>query len=288
MIREKKTKSGKLLEIDYYPIYGDSRHVNHQPLRKSTEAQEKYNKLQAQKKIVRLVNANFWNDDVLLTLTYKPADSPLDDKQAKRDITNYLRRVKYFREKKAKDLKKQIKAQPKNKKLKADLKKASEPMKYIYAFECKTYKKGKRKGQKSYHFHLFLTGCGSGDRDEYEKLWNGRTNADRFQPESFGPDAAAKYIAKGDGATQGQKKYVCSKNLVKPVQKVRDDKVSKRKTELMATRHSEDREYWERRYKGYKFLKCYARWNEYNMNWYISVVMYKTDEDVPEWSFEDW
>lgn len=288
MIREKQTKSGKLLEIDYYPIYGDSRHVNHQPLRKSTEAQEKYNKLQAQKKIVRLVNANFGNDDVLLTLTYKPADSPLDDKQAKKDITNYLRRVKYFREKKAKDLKKQIKAQPKNKKLKADLKKASEPMKYIYAFECKTYKKGKRKGQKSYHFHLFLTGCGSGDRDEYEKLWNGRTNADRFQPESFGPDTAAKYIAKGDGATQGQKKYVCSKNLVKPVQKVRDDKVSKRKTELMATRHSEDREYWERRHKGYKFLKCYARWNEFNMNWYISVVMYKTAEDVPEWSFEDW
>ena len=181
--------------------------------------------MQAQKKIVRLVNANFWNDDVLLTLTYKPADSPLDDKQAKKDITNYLRRVKYFREKKAKDLKKQIKAQPKNKKLKADLKKASEPMKYIYAFECKTYKKGKRKGQKSYHFHLFLTGCGSGDRDEYEKLWNGRTNADRFQPDSFGPDTAAKYIAKGDGATQGQKKYVCSKNLAKPVQKVKDDVV---------------------------------------------------------------
>lgn len=298
MIRERQTKSGKLLEADFYPVTRDGRQLGRGPQnKKSTEEQEKYNKLQAQKKVIRLVNANFGNQDVLMTLTYIPEDDVDCDKQAKREISNFIRRVKTYRNQKAKEFKKLLSADPKNKKYKQQLKKAEAPLKYLYAVETTIYKTGKRKGKKRFHFHLFLSGCGEGDRDGYEKLWKGRTNADRYRPETFGPEAAAKYISKGShkdndqsdsGEKTKKKKFVCSRNLAKPVQKTKDDRLTKRKVELMAKKHLEDKAYWERRYKGYKFVRCYARWNEFNLNWYVSVVMYKDGEEAPPWSIDDW
>lgn len=294
VIRERQIRSGRLLEADFYPVTRDGKQIGRGPqAKKSTAEQEKYNRLQAQKKVVRLVNANFGDEDVILTLTYPPGKAPPDEKQAKRDITNYLRRVKTYRAKAEKKIKEQLKADPKNKKLKQALKRASAPLKYIYALESKTYKTGARKGQKSFHFHLFLSGCGPGDRDDYEELWNGRANADRFRPDKFGPEAAAKYITKGckedaEGSASKKKKFVCSRNLEKPVQKTKDDKITKRKVELMAKKHLEDKDYWENRYKGYKFIHCYARWNEFNLNYYVSVVMYKDGEEAPPWNIDNW
>lgn len=295
MIRERQTRSGKLLEADFFPVTRDGRQFYRGKQKKrSTEEQVKYNKLQAQKKIVRLVNANFGNDDVLLTLTYPPEYAPTDENQARRDINNYIRRVKTYRKRKEKDIRQQLKDNPKNVKIKKQLAKVKAPLKYIYVIEIKTYKTGTRKGEHSYHFHMFLSGSGPGDRDDYEELWKGRVNADRFRPDKFGPEAAAMYIAKGcrddennSGKTK-KKKFVCSKNLKKPTQKNKDDKLTKRQVELMAIKHIDDKGYWERKYKGYKFLRCYVRWNEFNLNWYVSVVMYKYGDDPPPWSINDW
>ena len=125
------------------------------------------------------------------------------------------------------------------------------------------------------------------DRDTLEQMWThgARTNADRFQPDKFGPEAAAKYIAK---APQGAKSFCASRNLKKPeVLKPRDGRISKNGLEKLATQRAEDREYWERKYKGYRFLRCYSRFNEYNGNWYVSVVMYK-DSNAPPWNAEEW
>ena len=195
MIRERKIRSGKLLEVDIYPVTRDGRQLSRgSPSKRSSREQEKYNRTKAKKQAVRLVNANFDGSDVLMTLTYSPGRSPEDEARAKKDITNYLARVRRYRERRAKELKAEVRAHPKSKKLKEELKKAASPMKYIYTLETKTYRRGERKGEQSYHFHLFMTGCGSGDRDAYEGLWQGRTNADRFRPEKFGPEAAAKYI----------------------------------------------------------------------------------------------
>ena len=65
-IRNKKTIIGRMLEVDYYPIFDDGRRVpTRAPKTKlSTEAQAKYNRAKAKKKIVRLVNANFDNTDI--------------------------------------------------------------------------------------------------------------------------------------------------------------------------------------------------------------------------------
>lgn len=297
MIREKKIKSGKLLEVDIYPVARDGRQLPRgSPSKRSSREQEKYNRLKAKKRAVRLVNANFDGSDVLMTLTYSPGRSPEDEARAKKDITNYLARVKRYRGRRAKELKAEIKAHPKSRKLKDELKKAEAPMKYIYTLETKTYRRGERKGERSYHFHLFLTGCGSGDRDAYEGLWQGRTNADRFCPEKFGPEAAAKYICKEEKPDEDpfapkkhrKKTFVGSRNLSKPKEKIRDGKITPNRARIMAERHSSDSGYWERLYKGYKTLKIYTRWNEFNCHWYISVVMYRGDDDPPPWDEKIW
>lgn len=293
MIREKKIKSGRLLEVEFYPVLSDGRQLARSPKQKrSSEAQAAYNKKKQRKKVVRLVNANFDKSDVLMTLTLIPDDDS-GEKQAKKKIVNFLRRVKRYRERKAKEWTELLRLKPGNKKIKENLKKASEPLKYIYAVESGTYQRGKKKGMRRYHFHLFLTGCGEGDRDAYESLWDGRTNADRYRPETFGPEAAAKYLTKQhkvdeDGGTVKSQGYVCSRNLKRPEEREKDGKVSEHKLDLMARKRVSDAAYWERMYKGYKFIRCYARWNEYNAHWYVSVVMYRADGDPPPWSVEDW
>lgn len=289
MIREKHTKSGKLFEADFYPIWNDGRRLPSRAPKtnKSTEEQARYNKRQAEKKLIRLVNTNFDTGDVFMSPTYEQSKAPQSEEEARRDIVNYLRRVKRKRNSELKRITKLLSENPEDKKLKEQKEQLEKPFKYIYVIEKVTYKTGKYAGRDNWHFHLFLTG--GVDRDTLEDMWpNGiRTNADRFQPEKFGPEAAAKYMSK---APQGSKRFCCSRNLDKPkTSKPKDGRISARGVQMLATQRIDDKEYWERRYKGYRFVKCYARYNEYNGNWYVSVVMYKASgAELPKWEVEEW
>lgn len=300
--REKKTKSGPLLEIDFFPVFEDGRRLPVRPpkTKRSTKEQAEYNRRQAEKKIVRLVNANFGEDDYFMHPTYEPDKAPQSEKEARRDLVNYIRRVKTRRASELKKTNKAIAATedacsklPDNAVLKttlAELKKKrwklEEPLKYVYVIEKQTYKTGMYAGRSNWHFHLFITG-GLSDKT-LESMWtNGlRTNANNFQPEKFGPEAAAKYMAKDP---QGSKRFVCSRNLKKPsTPPPKDGKISRRGVEKLAKERVDDRAYWEKRYKGYRFIKCYARYNNYNGHWYVSVVMYKTSGEPPKWEVKEW
>ena len=118
-------------------------------------------------------------------------------------------------------------------------------------------------------------------------MWtNGpRTNCNNYQPEKFGPEAAARYMSKDP---QGAKRFCCSRNLEKPKEKTKDGKISRTAVERMATERVDDAAYWEKRYKGYRFLRCYSRFNEYNGRWYVSAVMYKTGGNAPKWEENEW
>ena len=72
--------------------------------------------------------------------------------------------------------------------------------------------------------------------------------------------------------------------------KIKDGGVTKRQLEKWCADRVDDAEFWERRYKGYKFVRAFPRWNEYNANWYLSVDMYKTDDEshIPAWSADVW
>ena len=96
MQREKHIKSGRLLEVDFYPVFADGRRMPTRApkTKRSTAEQEKYNKKKAIKNFVRKVNANFFTGDVFMHPTYEPGNAPYTVTDAKRDIANLFRRVK--------------------------------------------------------------------------------------------------------------------------------------------------------------------------------------------------
>ena len=288
MQREKRTKSGRLMEVDFYPVLADGRRVPTRApkTKRSTPEQARYNQKQAKKNFVRLVNANFSDGDIFMHPTFTPSDAAYDYKDARRELANYFRRVKYLVSAEIKRLKKEEKSSPSAER-RRNIRRL-EGFRYAYRIAESTYKRGERKGQKSFHFHIFMTG--GLPRDVYEELWGlGRVNADRYRPEEFGPETAALYAAKG---TEGTPRFGYSKNLERPeVSEPIDGRITARGVERLATLHIDDAAFWERRYRGYKFLRCYARYNEYNGYWYVSAVMYKPKgegERIPEWKPDDW
>lgn len=166
----------------------------------------------------------------------------------------------------------------------------SRPFKYAYTIEEVTYKTGSLKGRTNYHYHLFITG-GLDDR-LMERMWDKgvRVNVNNYQPERFGPETAAKYMLKSTPEA-GKKKYICSRNMTPPRvpdPSRRDGKTSNRQLEKWAKERVNDAEFWERKYKGYRFERCFARKNPYNGHWYISVIMYRATEEMPPWTLDDW
>lgn len=301
MQREKQTYSGPLLEADFYPVFNDGRSIpKRAPKTKvSTDEQKRYNRTVATKKFIRLVNANFDSSDYLMHPTYQPEYAPKKEDDARRDIVNYLRRVKTKRASEVKRLKKELLSakeaatvMPNNKYLSDSVKnlnerisKLEQPFKYIYVIEKQTYKTGIYAGLVNWHFHLFLTG--GIDNKILEGMWsNGlRTNCNNYQPDKFGPEAAARYMSKDP---QGAKSFSYSRNLTKSQEKIRDGRVSKNTVSKMASERFNDKEYWEKRYKGYRFIRCYKRYNEYNGFWYLTAIMYRTEGEPPKWSCEEW
>ncbi|MBR3802510.1 MAG: hypothetical protein IKK37_03570 [Clostridia bacterium] len=301
-IRNKKTISGKMLEVDYYPIFDDGRRVpTRAPKTKpSTEAQEKYNRAKAKKKIVRLVNANFDNTDFFVHPTYEDFQAPQTEEQARKDIVNYLRRIKTKRKSELKKVSAELSEleevckESESKflavrldKLRHKVSKLAEPFKYIYVMERQEYKSGARKGQLNWHFHLFMSG--GLDAETVEAMWPYRINCNRYQPEKFGFEAAAKYIAKDPC---GSKSFAYSKNLTQPtVLEPKDGRVTKRYVERIARERVDDKDFWEKKFKGYRFVKLVKKFNEFNLNWYVSVIMVKAGTGEPlvnPGAYDDW
>lgn len=285
MQREKQTKSGRLFEVDFYPVLSDGRRVPTRApkTKRSSEEQARYNRKKAVKNFVRKINANFFTGDFYTHPTYEPGVAPFTVEDAKRDIVNFFRRVKTARAAALKRVVRELRAIPDNARLLAQKKKLEEPFKYAYGIEVETFKRGARAGQKRYHFHLFMTG--GLERDTVEALWHygERINVDKYRPDVFGPVAAALYTTKSG---QGKLKLGYSKNLAASEEpKVKDGQISAKGVAKMATERVDDAAYWERRYKGYKFLRCYSRYNEYNGYWYVSVLMYKPEGsgELPKW-----
>ncbi len=252
MIRESRIESGNMFEIEFYPVFSDGRRVpDRAPKTKmSCEAQKKLNLKNARKKFVRLINTNFGKEDIVVHGTYRDSEMPADEAGVRRDIQNYIRRVKRWRRKKG-----------------------LAELKYVYVIEAKV---SERTGVLRWHFHMVLSGM---DRDIAEQLWGhgDYTNADRLQPGEKGCEALAKYMTK---CPMGSKRWAGSKNLDKPnVLPPEDGKMSESWLARLAQQRVDDRAYWENRYEGYRFVEASAYYNEINGHWYLSVVMYRSEEE---------
>lgn len=221
--RTKTIRSGSVLEVEIYPVWetrGFERRIKEKVTR---AAQEAVNDRNARKRLDRLVNTNFGPEDLHVTLTY--AGSAPDQQQAAKDIRNYLRRVRYWRQKQR-----------------------LPEMKYIYVMEWEDEDSGPQPVQmvfegmeaaadairpKRIHHHVIMSGM---DRDTAENLWKkGRVNARKLQPDEFGLRDLTGYLLK---APKTKKRWVGSRNLKEPKITVSDHKFSRKQIFTLADRMS--------------------------------------------------
>lgn len=213
-IREKRIKSGPILEVEIYPI--TIRERNKSRAKKTKEArkeQRALNRKNSIKSLVRMVNVNFTNEDLFAHFTYSDENRPENEEQAIKDVQNYIERLSRHRKKKG-----------------------LEKIKYIALIE--------RDVNGHIHHHMFMSGM---DRDEAEKIWGkGRCNIDRLQPDEFGYEAAARYISKD---SDNSKRRMQSRNLKFPEVEIRDSAFKNQKA-VERFILSDNREI-EKRYPGY-------------------------------------
>lgn len=205
----------------------------------------------ARKLITRIINANFTEKDLWVTLTYDNEHLPDTEEGAYRDVTNYLRRLKYRRERLG-----------------------LPGLRYVYVLEGRAEKDAAGKPILRYHAHLVISGDGM-NRDEIEQMWHGgaRREAHRLQPDEFELTGLARYITKG--MKEGRKRWGRSQNLKVPKPTIADHKITKRQVEKLAQNENTALEKFEKIYKGYRFLDMEIKRSDFAPGAYIYVRLRK-------------
>lgn len=224
--RVKSVRHGPMLDIECYPVWDTTlalmakREAKKEAHRR---AQERLNRENAKKRLIRLVNANFGADSLIVLCEYPLDKQPADDEEAARDIRNYIKRIKYAR-------------------AKMEL----PEIRYIYITEVTVSEAfGVR-----FHHHIIMSGGIS--RDMAEDKWlckhGGRCNAKRAQPGEKHLAGFACYLTEDkrervpetDGKNPQEKAikrgWVPSKNLADPEKAatIADKKISIRKAQKIA------------------------------------------------------
>ncbi len=243
--RIKTIKSGQMLESEIYPIFKTKPVKRDKKKSKSRKAQKNLNDKNTKKHVTRLINTNFTDADTWATLTYDADNLPATVEDAKRDMQNYIRR-----------LKRQCKKQ------------GLPELKYIYVTE---YREGEEK--KRVHHHIVLN---VKDRDLVEDTWQrrGRTQARRLQADDYGYEGLARYITKDVTNT---KRYSASRNLDKPIIKTADSKMTKRRAEKIARHLTDTPALFEKMYQSYTFNDITVKYSDIVSGAYIYVRMKKKE-----------
>jgi hypothetical protein len=243
--RVKTIRSGSQIEVEAVPIWSTAPGII--PAKKSPEAIRRANAENARKHFERKINTNFTDVDYRIDFTYANDFLP-DFVQAKQDMENYLRRVKY-----------------------ACRKKGLPPPRYMGVSE------GKRESsrQKRIHHHLVIS-C-SLPRDELESIWKkGRVRAEHLQADRFGYTALARYMMK---EPKGSKRYFCSRNLKEPIMTTSDTKLSLRKAERIALAVEENAPViFGQLYKDCEYLDCKVKHSDFVSGVYIYARLRKNDQ----------
>ena len=249
--RTRTIKAGTRLEAEVHPIYGRSMEATarREKLNLTKERQAQLNTKRAKRRLVLLMENNFdYEKDVHVTLTY--AGSEPDMARCRKDVRNWLNRVKRAREKRG-----------------------LAEVKYIYSIG--------HDADQRIHVHCVMNG-GIG-RDELERMWGkGYANTIRLQKQGGGLQGMANYLyrqnekARDRGERAGCHMWCGSRNLKKPKEHVSDTKISNRKVKRAAMRFgAEGREIMERTYPGYAVESWQVMFSDMVDGVYIRCVMRK-------------
>lgn len=248
--RVRTIRAGTQLEVEAYPIHKPgsySMRRKREADSMTSSAQAEVNRRNAEKKINRLLNANFGKNDISMTWTYEAVPESTDE--AQRNLTNGIARLRR--------LFKRLQA--------AGRIEQKAEFKYLYVSEYAT-----REGRPvRIHHHIV---CNVPDRDAAEKCWtHGRANADRLQPDRYGFTALAKYLTK---APTHKRRWAGSRNLVQPTVTVADRKLSKRRARaLMEDVEANAYEIFTKLYPSCEYLDCQVKTSEWMQGAYIYARM---------------
>lgn len=273
--REKIYKCGDYIDVQVFPVFAHGNTRRKKRAKPTSEMQSRLNQRNAERALIRLLNANFTEDDISVTLTFSEEHLPDSYEEAERRMKNFLRRVKRLR-----------------------AKLGLSEIKYIII-----------PGSGRYHFHIPMNG-GIDDKT-LASLWPyGYCNTIHFQFNESGLEGHARYVARQFEEDQyggrdllsmldideetgevsemqnaeckmkrkkGKRRYSCSKNIVRPETEERDGRISAQRVEDMATVDSASRAVFEKLYPGYCFSSCVPYYNQENGGYYLEIRMYRED-----------
>ena len=232
----KTIKAGNQFEVEIYPAFTRKEIEQKKIKKKNYQAQKNLNDKNARKRVERLINANFSNGDLWVTLTYDNKHLPSSMDEALKNMKNYIRRINYQRQKMGLD-----------------------KAKYIYVTEFNEEKKIRC------HHHLIIDG--GLPMDLVEKLWTcgKRNNVRRVASDEEGLTGLARYLVKDPS---GKKRWCSSKNLKKPKERKSYTAFSSSKVRKMVEDETKIKVMLEKRYKK-DFIRAEIRFNEVNRRFYI-------------------
>ncbi len=250
--RRRTTVSGPRIDAEVFPVFGrnqrgDLRKAKSQITR---EAQQRANDERSTLHMIQLVEGNFSEKDISITLSYE--GTPPEPERVDKDIRNFIARVKRARKKAGLD-----------------------ELKYIYAIGGDEMPAAGYSGKRP-HVHMILSGGIS--RDELEAIWGkGRANADRLQPRDDGLGGIAVYFTRQKQdrpERKGVRKWRGSRNLKQPVKRSRDARMPNSRVKRIAKDfRNEAKDVMERLYPGYKLQDCQVRYSDMVDGVYIRCVL---------------
>lgn len=257
----KEIRAGDQLEVDIYPQFKNMDEVPKEGriLRKdNSKAQRNLNERHAREYVERLINQNFTDNDIWITLTYDdehlPSDGDMDT--AIRNMQNYIRRINYQRKKRG-----------------------LPNCKYVYVTEYNPEEKIR------YHHHLVMDG--TLDMDLVEKCWGkgSRNEVRRLKKDENGLSGMANYIVKEKRRMKSERRWNSSQGLKEPDIRIVHSKRpaakqgSYKKIQTYVDKMVKDRNSIPKQMKAwypeYDFTDTKIYYNDYNFMFYIHTRLRK-------------
>jgi hypothetical protein len=245
-IRERVHVCGEYLDTEIYPVF-QAPGKRRKKCRPTRDVQEKINQRNAERRLTRLVHANFTEEDLALGLSYDDAHLVCVD-EAKKKLQRFLRI------------------------LRGEYRKKGLELKYITTTEIS--KIGRC------HHHVILSG--GVDRDRIEELWGqGYANSKRLQFGQKGVMGLACYMVKGQ---INYRRYNCSRNLIRPEPAEFDGRMDRAEQQRLAEMIEDGTIYteMERVYPDYECVDAECSRNEVNGAYYIRIFMRRKTEALKE------
>jgi hypothetical protein len=257
----KEIKAGEQLEVEMYPQFQNMNEVpleGRQVKKDNSAAQKNLNNKNARKYVERLINENFTDNDLWITLTYDddhlPPDGDID--AAVKNMQKYIRRINYQRKKRG-----------------------LENCKYIYVTEYNPNEEIR------WHHHLVMDG--DMDMDAVERAWKqgSRNEVRKLKKDENGLSGMANYIVKEKERIRSEKRWNSSQNLREPNVRIVHSKRPTAKqgrykkigsyVDVMVKDRENIRVQLEKWYPNYVFTDASIYYNDFNGMFYIHGRMRK-------------